>query len=121
MSCPSSQVVFTQVGLTAEEAKEELESVWDTDPELKMSDDGTFVLREPDEVDFDSDSEEEEGDDVKEDDLGSKKRAELAVKFQPFGPPAILVAGFREHELGLVQPSFLLYHIRHRQSDGFLH
>ena len=67
-----------------------------------MSDVGTYRLREADELDFDSDSEDED-DSLEEDDPTSRRDADLQSKFMPYGPPAVLVAGFREHELGLVR------------------
>ena len=92
-----------QVGITADEAKEELEAVWDTDPELEMSDEGTFRLREADGLDFGDDSDDEE--DAFEEEETSRQDKELYARFKPFGPPGVLVAGFREHELGMVNLS----------------
>ena len=93
-----------QVGITADEAKEELEAVWDTDPDLELSDEGTFRLGESDGLDFDSDSDNEEYA-IDSDEVAAAKQARLHARFKPFGPPGVLVAGFREHELGMV--SFL--------------
>ena len=101
------ECLFLQVGISPEEAEEDLEALWNTDPELERAEHGFMRLREASkELELEPE-EDDDDDDESLSDLEEEQDApsESARAFVPFGPPAILVAGFREHELGMVSLS----------------